>query len=129
MSTALPTLVLSLHVLAATVWVGGQLVLAAFVPIVRSRAPDVLPALARRYARLAWPAFALLLLTGVYNLSRVDDPGGASGAKLVLVGVSGAGAFMHQRARRPLIKGPAAGLGLLAAVAAAVLGVVLGEHG
>lgn len=124
------TLVLTLHVLAATVWVGGQLVLAVVVPVVRRGAPDLLPAVGRAYARLAWPAFGILLVTGGYNVSRLEDPGrGLLAAKLALVVVSGVGAFVHQRADRPQLKGAAAGVGLLAGIAVVLLGVVLSNHG
>lgn len=122
------TLILSLHVLAATVWVGGQIVLAVVVPVVSRSARTALPVVGRAYARIAWPAFVLLLLTGAYNLRRLDDAGGVLTAKLVLVAGSGAGAFVHQRVNRPRLKGLAAGVGLLAGVAAVVLGVLLGEH-
>ncbi len=37
---------LTLHVLAASVWVGGQITLAGLVPSVRSRAPQALAAVA-----------------------------------------------------------------------------------
>lgn len=124
------TLVLSLHVLAATVWVGGQVVLAAVVPVVRRGAPHLLAAVGRAYARLAWPAFGTLLVTGGYNVSRLDGASqGVLVAKLVLVVVSGAGAYVHQRSGRPQLKGAAAGVGLLAALAVVVLGVALGRHG
>lgn len=122
------TLILSLHVLAATVWVGGQIVLAVVVPVVSRSARTALPAVGRAYARIAWPAFVVLLLTGAYNLRRLDDAGGVLTAKLALVAGSGAGAFVHQRVNRPRLKGLAAGVGLLAGVAAVVLGVLLGEH-
>ena len=39
-STTLDTIRLGLHVLAATVWVGGQFVLAGLVPTLRSLGPD-----------------------------------------------------------------------------------------
>lgn len=126
--TAVQTAVLSVHVLAATIWVGGQVVLAAVVPVVRRAGVDVLPAIGRTYARLAWPAFAVLLLTGGYNLMALDEPTrGLLVTKLLLVVVSGLGALVHQRADRPQLRGAAAGLGLLAAVAAVVVGVALGH--
>ena len=49
-----------LHVLAATVWVGGQITLAGLVPTVRVLGPEATRAVARGVNRLAWPAFALL---------------------------------------------------------------------
>lgn len=56
---------LFVHLLAATVWVGGQLVLAALVPALRAAGPGVPAAAARAFSRVAWPAFGVLLVTGV----------------------------------------------------------------
>src|SRR5437660_1789450 len=62
---------LFLHVLAATVWVGGQLTLAGLVPGLRSISPDAPRAVARRFNMLAWPAYLALVVTGVWNLFAV----------------------------------------------------------
>lgn len=51
-----------LHVLAATVWVGGQLTLGALVPALRGY-EGVTKVAARRFNMVAWPAFAVLVLT------------------------------------------------------------------
>src|SRR5690242_9719598 len=51
---------LTLHVLAATVWVGGQIVLAALVGPLRRAAPATTSVAANAFARVAWPAFAVL---------------------------------------------------------------------
>lgn len=124
------TAVLAVHVVAASIWVGGQVVLAAVVPALRRAGSEVSRAVGRAYARLAWPAFGVLLLTGGYNVATMEDGSrGTLVAKLVLVAVSGVGALAHQLLRRPAVKGAAAGLGLLAAVGALVLGVILGSHG
>jgi uncharacterized membrane protein len=48
------TVRLFLHVLAATIWVGGQLILAALVPALRRFGADVLGAAARQ----GWPLTA-----------------------------------------------------------------------
>ena len=64
--------------LAATIWVGGQLTLGAIIPALRPAADDPDPeaarvrirTVARRFQVVAWAAFAVLLLTGVWNLRR-----------------------------------------------------------
>jgi putative copper export protein len=47
------TVRLFLHVLAATVWVGGQLTLAALVPALRGFGTEVPRAAARRFNQVA----------------------------------------------------------------------------
>ncbi len=49
---------LFLHVLAASVWVGGQIVLAGLVPTVRGFGEDATRQVARAFNRIAWPAYA-----------------------------------------------------------------------
>ena len=62
---------LFLHVLAATIWVGGQLTLAGLVPAMRKLGPEATKTVARQFDRIAWPAFAVLLITGIWNLTEV----------------------------------------------------------
>ena len=50
------TVRLFLHVLAAAVWVGGQVTLAALVPVLRRLGTEVPSAAARRFNQVAWPA-------------------------------------------------------------------------
>jgi putative copper export protein len=121
---------LSLHVTAATVWVGGQLVLAALVPTLRRVTPDAPRAAARAFQRVAWPAFAVLVVTGVWNVAaeRDDLDGGRRTllwVKLLVVLVSGVTAWLHARAHSPrgrAIYGAATGASALLAL---VLGVGL----
>ena len=94
------TVRLFLHVLAATIWVGGQLTLAALVPVLRRLGAEVPRAAARAFNLVAWPAFAVLLVTGVWNVIAVR--GQISGSyqvtlivKLVVVVISGAAAALH----------------------------------
>jgi len=93
---------LFLHVLAATVWVGGQLVLAGLVPVLRRVSPDAPRAAAKQFGRIAWPAFWVLVVTGVWNVAAVDtDADGFQatlGIKIVVVVLSGASAWLHERA-------------------------------
>ncbi|MGZ4475352.1 MAG: hypothetical protein ACXVWU_07925 [Nocardioides sp.] len=102
MTIDLDTLRLFLHVLAATVWVGGQITLAALVPALRSAGTDVPKAAANAFNRIAWPAFVVLLLTGVWNVVAEGDKGPAYQhtlmVKYTLVIASGVTAYLHARA-------------------------------
>ena len=122
---------LSLHILAATVWVGGQITLAGLVPAMRTVGGEAPRVIARAFARLSWPAFALLIATGIWNVAA-DNPGNAStawkvvlGAKIGVVALSGLSAWLHTRAtsRKSIaIWGALTGT---SAVAALVMGVFL----
>ena len=67
LSVSWDTIRLFLHVLAATIWVGGQITLAALVPVLRRLGADIPRAAARRFNQVAWPAFAVLVITGIWN--------------------------------------------------------------
>jgi putative copper export protein len=125
----LETVRLFLHVLAATIWVGGQLVLAALVPALRSAGTDVPRIAARAFNRVAWPAFGVLVVTGIWNIVAEGDRGDAYRTtlmiKLTVVAASGVTAFLHARAttrRGMAVFGALTGLTALAAL---LLGVVL----
>ena len=119
------TIRLFLHVLAATVWVGGQFTLAGLVPGLRALGPDAPRTVARRFNRIAWPAFGVLFLTGLWNLAetsvgdRSDEWLATLFAKLAIVALSGISAALHTRAatRRGLaIWGSLSGLSALLAL-------------
>jgi putative copper export protein len=119
------TLRLYLHVLAATIWVGGQLTLAGLVPGLRAIHPDAPATVARRFNRIAWPAYGVLVLTGVWNLLEIDLGDTSSryqatlAVKLAVVAASGTSAFAHARAttRRGLaVGGAVAGVSALLAL-------------
>jgi putative copper export protein len=99
----LETVRLFLHVLAATVWVGGQITLAALVPALRGTAEGATRVAARAFNRIAWPAFGVLVVTGVWNVMAMDDDSEAFQRTLMLkyafVIASGVTAYLHQRAR------------------------------
>lgn len=98
------TVRLFLHVLGATIWVGGQLTLAALVPALRGLGAQIPRVAARRFNQIAWPAFALLVATGIWNIIAEQDK--ITGAyrttlvvKLIVVVISGVAAALHARAR------------------------------
>lgn len=126
------TIRLFLHVLAATIWVGGQLTLAALVPALRRFGAEVPRAAARRFNQVAWVAFAVLLVTGVWNIVAVrgqishDDSYRVTLiVKLVVVGVSGVTAALHARARSATGRAVFGALTGTSAMAALFLGVLL----
>jgi putative copper export protein len=129
----LDTVRLSLHVLAATVWVGGQLTLVGLLPGLRALGDDVPGIVARRFARIAWPAFAVLVVTGIWNL--VALPVGDFGVrwqvtlmvKLTVVAAAGVAAAVHAGARSRALVAVGGAVGGLASIAAVVLGIML--HG
>jgi uncharacterized membrane protein len=60
LSVSWDTIRLFLHVLAATVWVGGQITLAALVPALRRLGAEISRTAARQFNQIAWPTFAVL---------------------------------------------------------------------
>src|SRR5574338_1468824 len=115
---------LILHVFAATIWVGGQFVLAALVPTARQLGDDAPAKVARAFNRIAWPAYGVLIATGIWNLFEVDFGDRSTQYQVVLlfkllaVAVTGIGAFVHivGRSKAALaIGGAFTGAGALAA--------------
>jgi len=124
------TVRLSLHLLAVAVWIGGQLVMASLVPVLRSVAPGAPAAAAKRFGQVAWAAFAVAVVTGVWNMLALpaDQPDGYDatlGVKLLFVMLSGLAAAVHSRTSSAAVRGATGGLGLLASLAALVFGVML----
>jgi putative copper export protein len=120
-----------LHVLAATIWVGGQLTLAALVPVLRAEGADVPRRAARQFSKVAWSAFAVLVVTGLWNMQATRDE--ATGAyddvlavKLVVVAASGLTAWLHGRAQTRVDRAVFGALTAVTAVGALFLGVLLG---
>ena len=85
LAPALDTVRLTLHVLAATVWVGGQIVMMGLVGPARGLGADAPKTLARAFARLAWPAYAVLVVTGIWNITAVHCSDQDSAWKAVLM--------------------------------------------
>lgn len=125
------TIRLFLHVLAATVWVGGQLTLAGLVPGLRALSADAPKTVARRFNRIAWPAFIVLVVTGMWNVLAIDITATSTEYQatvllhLTAAGLAGASAAVHAGAKTTLmvaLGGAASGLTSLLAL---FLGVLL----
>ncbi|HEV2253498.1 MAG TPA: hypothetical protein VGS06_09920 [Streptosporangiaceae bacterium] len=126
------TVRLFLHVLAATVWVGGQLTLAALVPALRRFGTDVAGAAARRFNQVAWTAFGVLIVTGIWNIVAVRSQVSHNASyrttlivKLVVVAISGIAAALHIRSRTARDRAVFGALTAVSALAALFLGVLL----
>lgn len=122
---------LTLHVLAATVWVGGQFTVAGLLPTVRTFGEDAPKAVARALARLLWPANAVLVITGFWNVSTFQVSSAPAAwkavlvAKIVVVAAAGLAVLAHQRSSTTRGKAVFGAVGALTSVAALVLGVFL----
>lgn len=124
---------LFLHVLAATIWVGGQLTLGALVPALRRTGADVPRVAARAFNRVGWSAFAVLVLTGIWNIAAANDRNSNGyqstlGVKLGFVVLSGLAAWWHSKGTSRVALALGGGAAALFSLAALFLGVVLVEH-
>ena len=122
--------VLFLHIVAASVWVGGQIVVAGLVPTVRGFGEDAPKALATAFNKVAWPAFGLAVLTGLVNvlLMGMDELAHPLiEIKVMLVLFSAVGAVVHQTANgnKARLAGGGA-VALLFGLGAMYAGVLLG---
>lgn len=121
----------SLHVLAVSVWVGGQIVMAGLIPLLRGLGGEAPRLAARRFALVAWPAFAVAVITGIWNLFEVNlgdleiSYHMTLGLKLAAVVVSGAAAAWHSLTSSLPIRAATAAVALLSALFALFTGVLL----
>lgn len=131
LSPTIDTIRLFLHVLAASVWVGGQIVLAGLVPSLRRAHPDTTRIAAKAFARVAWPAFAVVVVTGLWNLADIDVANTTTSyqitlfVKIGLAMASGAAAAVHQLGNSKVALAVGGAVGLLAALGAMFCGYLL----
>ncbi len=130
LAPAIDSLRLFLHVGAATIWVGGQLVLAALVPVLRARDAALPKLAARAFNKIAWPAYGVLIATGVWNIFALGSHTTSAyqavlGVKVAVVAASGATAYLHTKARTTAGLAIFGALTGLTALAALYLGVLL----
>ena len=121
-----------LHLLAAAVWVGGQVVLGGLVPRVRKSNPEALKTIANGFARVAWPAFVVSVVTGMWSILDIDvsamdtDYHVTLSLKITLVAVAGLAAAAHANTKNKLVLALGGAIGLLGSLAALYAGVLLG---
>lgn len=131
LSPTLTTLRLFIHVLAASIWVGGQIVLVGLIPTLRRSFPDSTKLVANAFARVAWPAFGVVVITGLWNLSEIDVANTDTAyqatlfLKIALAIASGAAAAVHQVGRSKIALAVGGAVGLLAALGAMFCGYLL----
>jgi putative copper export protein len=132
LSPSLDTVRLFLHVLAASVWVGGQIVLAGLVPSLRAAFPGSTKVAARAFNRVAWPAFAVLVVTGVWNIFEVEmtsldtEYQVTAMVHILLAVVTGVSAAIHSMGQSKLALALGGAIGGLSALGALFVGVLLG---
>lgn len=108
------------HVLGATVWIGGLIVVAALVPAVRKATTDreVVRAVARRFGVVSWVALGVLVITG--TIQALDYPWTRTlMLKVGLVLVSAVLAAFHTvmaRQHSPAVRGAIQGVILILAL-------------
>ena len=130
LSVDLDAIRIALHLLGVSVWIGGQILMVALVPVLRGISPDAPRLAAVRFGQVAWAFFGLAMITGIWNIlalegSQSSEYNATLGVKLVAVTVSGMAAFLHQRTPSAAVRGVTGGIGLIASLAALVLGVTL----
>jgi putative copper export protein len=122
---------LILHVTAAAVWVGGQITVAGLLPTIRGLGGDAPKQVARAFARLMWPAYAVLIVTGFWNISAVGVKDATPSwkvvlvVKIVVVVIAGIAVFLHQRSTSKVGLAVWGSIGGVASIAALCLGVFL----
>lgn len=131
LSPTAATIRLFLHVLAATVWVGGQFALAGLVGTLRREAPGAARAVARAFAKLAWPAFGVLVVTGIWNLTAIDLGNTSSRyqvtvfVKITVAVASAVFVLVHSLGKTKLALALGGALGAVCSLAALYLGILL----
>lgn len=124
-----------LHVLAASVWVGGQIVMSGLVPRLRRTAPETTRVAARAFGSVAWPAFAVLVVTGMWSIvdlsinEQTTAYQATIGVHVALAVVAGASAAVHSIGRSKLALALGGAVGLLTSLVALFVGVLLHTAG
>jgi putative copper export protein len=132
LSPSAETFRLFLHIISAAIWVGGQFVVAGIVPGMRRTHPEALKTLAQGFGRVAWPAFGILMITGMWSMMEVDITNMPSAyqttllLKIAFAIAAGVAAAIHAAGKSKVAMAVGGALGALCSVAALFLGILLG---
>ena len=123
-------LIYYLHVLGATVWVGGLITLGGLVPAVRKATDnrEVLRAMARRFGVISWTALGLQVLTGLWMAMDRFPWSAALNWKVGLVMISALLAAWHTvmaRDQSPAVRGAIQGSILVLALVIVALATIV----
>jgi putative copper export protein len=125
------TIRLFLHVLGASVWVGGQIVLGALVPTLKDMGDEAPKKVAQAFNRVAWPFFGLAVVTGIWNVMEIDLTERSNGyqvgvmLKMLIVAVSGVSAYLHTTATKRSALAAWGAIGGVSALTALLFGAIL----
>jgi putative copper export protein len=121
--------------LGVAVWIGGQIVLAGIVPSLRTVAPQAMKTVAQGFARIAWPAFIVVVFTGMWGLASTDMSTESSeymvtfGLKMLFVGIAVIATLIHSNGTSKAAKGIGGAASLLTSLLAAFAGVLMAHVG
>ena len=131
LTPSLDTVRLFLHILAAGVWVGGQITMAGLLPVPRKLDPGAPKAVARAFAGVAWPALFVAVVTGMWNVFEVDMESLETsyhmtlGIKVLLLVAVAVAAWFHGVTTNRKVLGATGALGALGSLVVLFLGVLL----
>jgi hypothetical protein len=90
---------------------------------------------AQSFARIAWPAFLIIVFTGMWGLGTIDVTDRSSaylatfGIKMLLVGVTVIATLIHSNGTSKAAKGIGGAASLLASLLAAFAGILMSHVG
>jgi putative copper export protein len=131
LASGLEGLRLTLHVMAASVWVGGQVAVLGLIGPTQRLGADAARTLTRALTRLVWPAFAVLVITGFWNISTFHWAAQSAAwkavliTKLLVVALSGLAFLLYTRSTSKRALAWWGSLAGLTGVAALTLGILL----
>jgi hypothetical protein len=111
--------------------VGGQIVVGGIVPAVRRSSPATTKVIAQAFGRVAWPAFVVAVLTGMWAMMAKDITKQSSSyqatllLKIGLVVAAGAFAAVHSVGKSKAALAIGGALGLLTSLGVVFLGTLL----